>query len=49
MNVYAKLARIQKRLMGMEIPKSGRNKFQKYNYYELEDLLPPIFEACFEV
>ena len=48
MSIYKKLARIQRKLMGVEIPKSGRNKFQKYNYYELEDLLPPIFEACFE-
>lgn len=48
MSIYEKLARIQKKLMNMEIPKSGRNNFQKYNYYELEDLLPPIFEACFE-
>lgn len=48
MNIYAKLARIQKKIMGMKIPKSGWNPHRNFHYHELEDLLPPIFEACFE-
>lgn len=48
MNIYAKLASIQKKIMSMKIPKSGYNKHRDFHYHELEDLLPPIFEACFE-
>ena len=31
----------------MELPKSGYNKFGKYHYYELEDILPAIFQECY--
>lgn len=48
MSIYKKLARIQRKLMGMEISKSGWNSHRKYHYYDLDDILPPIFEACFE-
>lgn len=48
MSIYKKLARVQMELMDMEIPKSGWNNFRKYHYYELDDLLPRIFKACFK-
>ena len=47
-SIYAKLARIQNELMNTKIPKTGVNKFQKFKYHELEDLVPPIFKACFK-
>ena len=47
-SIYAKLARIQNELMNTKIPKTGVNKFQKFKYHELEDLVPPIFQACFK-
>lgn len=48
MSIPEKLARIQKNLMMKKIPKTGWNHFQKFHYHELEDLIPPIFEACYD-
>lgn len=45
--IHQKIARIQKNLMGMKLPKSGENKFAKFKYYELEDILPAIFKECY--
>lgn len=45
--IHQKIARIQKKLMGMKLPKSGENKFAKFKYYELEDILPAIFKECY--
>ena len=47
MKIYQKLAIIQKNLMSMELPKSGYNKFNKFHYHELEDILPAIFQECY--
>lgn len=41
MSIYEKLARIQEE-MNTSFSKSGENKFQKYDYFELEDLLQKI-------
>lgn len=48
MSIYEKLAKVQMELMNMDIRKSGWNNFRKYHYYELDDLLPCIFKACFK-
>lgn len=48
MTIYQKIAGIQKNLLHKELPKSGYNKFGKFNYYELEDILPAIFSECYE-
>lgn len=45
--IHQKIARIQKNLMAMKLPKSGENKFAKFKYYELEDILPAIFKECY--
>ena len=45
--IHQKIARIQKNLMAMKLPKSGENKFANFKYYELEDLLPAIFKECY--
>lgn len=45
--IHQKIARIQKNLMTMKLPKSGENKFANFKYYELEDILPAIFKECY--
>lgn len=45
--IHQKIARIQKNLMAMKLPKSGENKFANIKYYELEDILPAIFKECY--
>lgn len=42
MSIYEKLARIQEEVMNTSFSKSGKNKFKKYDYFELEDLLQKI-------
>ena len=39
---------MQNDLLEIPIKKSGTNKFGGFNYYELEDLLPPILKLCKE-
>lgn len=46
MNIYEKLTYIQNDLLEIPIPKNGKNPFGGFNYYELEDLLPPILKLC---
>lgn len=46
LNVYQKLTKIQNELLKIHLPKSGKNDFGGYNYYELDTLLPPITELC---
>ena len=45
-NIYKKLGNVQKNLLKRNIPKSGKNKFGGFEYYELQDLLPVIIEEC---
>lgn len=49
MKIHQKVAEIQKNLMGMKLPKSGFNKFNKFQYYELEDILPAVFNECYRM
>ncbi len=44
MNIYEKLQRARVELQTMNIKKSGKNAFSKYDYYELKDFLPIINE-----
>jgi hypothetical protein len=46
--IYKKVAEVQCALLSRELPKSGFNKFNKFHYHELEDLLPPIIQECFK-
>lgn len=46
MNIYQKLTNMQNDLLEVNIPKSGKNKFGGFDYYELDDLLPPILLLC---
>ncbi len=42
MNVWEKLQNVRKLMSTAPIKKSGENKFSKYSYYTLDDLLPPL-------
>lgn len=42
LNIYQKLSKIRVELQNTKIKKSGMNSFQKYKYYELDDILPQI-------
>ncbi|USK78941.1 ERF family protein [Peribacillus frigoritolerans] len=42
MNVYEKVQNCRIELQQMNIKKSGKNTFAHYDYYELQDFLPPI-------
>ena len=46
MSIYQKLTNMQNDLLETNIPKSGKNKFGGFDYYELDDLLPPILMLC---
>ena len=48
MCLMRKIADVRIKLMSMEIPKSGYNNFGKFNYHELEDLLPIITKECYD-
>lgn len=49
MSVYKKLMQARIRLHSMEIKKSGRNDFAKYNYMELADFLIPAQQIFHEL
>lgn len=46
MSIYEKLSNVQLALMRKDIKKTGFNKFKKYHYYTLDDLMPPCIEEC---
>ena len=46
MSIHKRLSEVHMSLMSMNIPKSGRNNHKGFNYYELEDILPPILTEC---
>lgn len=49
MKVYKKLVEARLKLQGMELSKSGHNKFAGYRYFELGDFLPAIQSIFKEV
>ena len=48
MNVYEKLQQARIQLQKKQLKKSGKNTFAKYEYYELQDILPTINELLLE-
>lgn len=46
MNIYEKVATIKMALLQVEIKKTGRNEFAKFDYYELSDIIPTILKLC---
>jgi hypothetical protein len=49
MNVYQKLNAARKKFHGIELKKSGHNKFAGYKYFELGDFIIPALEIFKEV
>lgn len=46
MNIYEKLQQAKVALLEKNLKKSGENKFAKFSYYELSDILPSIIQIC---
>lgn len=46
MSIYEKLSKVQLALMKSDIKKTGYNKFKKYYYHTLDDLMPHCLEEC---
>lgn len=46
MSVYLKLQQVREELSKLNLKKTGENKFSKYKYYELGDILPSITALC---
>ena len=42
MNIYEKLQEARVQLQGLDLKKSGHNKFAGFKYYELSDILPHV-------
>jgi len=48
LNLFTKLQIVRAELSKMNLKKSARNDFSKYNYFELSDFLPSINELCLQ-
>jgi hypothetical protein len=46
MNIYEKISNVQSKIADMKLHKTGKNKFGGFEYYELDDILPPISKEC---
>lgn len=49
MSAHAKLMKARIKLQGMELKKSGENKFAGYKYFELADFLPSVQQIFHEL
>ena len=47
MSVHQKLAEVNMKLMNRKITKSGYNKHKRFHYYELENIIPPVTQECY--
>lgn len=47
-SIYQKIGEVQYALLNMELPKSGYNKFGKFHYFELKDIMGPIVTECYK-
>lgn len=47
MSIHRRLAEVHKELMNTKIEKTGYNKHKGFKYYELEDIIGPITNACY--
>lgn len=47
MSLHRRLAEVHKELMNTKIEKTGFNKHKGFKYYELEDIIGPITNACY--
>lgn len=49
MNIYEKIMNARIKFLESNVKKSGRNDFQKFNYYELNDIVPTATRICNEL
>lgn len=48
-NIYGKIMEARLRFLESNPTKSGRNDFQKFSYYELDDIVPTATRICNEI
>ena len=48
-NIYSKIMQARLQFLESNPQKSGRNEFQKFNYYELDDIVPTATRICNEL
>ena len=46
LNLYKKIQLVKEELAKRQLPKTGKNTYSNYNYYQLEDIMPSIIELC---
>lgn len=49
MNTYQKLNTLRSEILKAPLKKSGRNEFQKFDYFELKDFIPTVLMKCEEL
>lgn len=49
MNTYQKLNALRSEILKAPLKKSGRNEFQKFDYFELKDFIPTVLMKCEEL
>lgn len=49
LNIYQKIILARQKFLDMNIKKSGVNRFAKFKYFELEDIVPPMTQICLEL
>lgn len=49
LNIYQKIILARQKFLEMNIKKSGVNRFAKFKYFELEDIVPPMTQICLEL
>lgn len=46
LNLYKKIQLVKEELAKRQLPKTGKNTYSNYNYYQLDDIMPSIIELC---
>lgn len=49
LNIYQKLLKARMMFQKKNIKPKGYNEYSKYYYFELDDILPPITDICYEL
>lgn len=49
LNIYQKIILARQKFLEMNVKKSGVNRFAKFKYFELEDIVPPMTQICLEL
>lgn len=46
LRLLSKIQEAKESFMEMKIKKTGRNNYQKYDYFTLDDIVPPVLKIC---